>query len=218
MRRYSCSDEILLLLFATSNTPMSAQHTCHLQNSHSINLINIAFFKLCVQLPHCRIYTHNSIEIVTLCIQSGPCMGRIECSQYWQICNTCMPTWMVRLMHNKSRNPGSSRLAGNFITRNTGLEIQTMPWYLKSEVTCKVLGRIADRHSHAKLADLQLLLDHVTQQIWSKQEKYHARIPPAVTITTAIRSSLSNNNHGHQPPCQVDRACASLNIVYGSME
>ncbi|MDD2734060.1 MAG: hypothetical protein PHF56_08960 [Desulfuromonadaceae bacterium] len=49
-----------------------------------------------------------------------------------------------------------------------------MPWYMKPDKTCKILRRIAARHPHAKLGDLQLVLDHVTQQIWRKQEKFHA--------------------------------------------
>jgi hypothetical protein len=80
-----------------------------------------------------------------------------------------------------------------------------MPWYLQSEVTCKVLNRIAGRHSHAKLTDLQLLLDHVTQQIWSKQKKYHERIPPAVAVAIAPRSSLSKIAMGTRSPAKLTK-------------
>jgi hypothetical protein len=53
-----------------------------------------------------------------------------------------------------------------------------MPWYMNPTSTCKVLNRIADRHRRATLRDLQLVLDHATQQIWNKREHYHEKKHP----------------------------------------
>ncbi|MDD2850547.1 MAG: hypothetical protein PHY09_01425 [Desulfuromonadaceae bacterium] len=49
-----------------------------------------------------------------------------------------------------------------------------MPWYMNPDATRKVLNRIANRHSCAKLQDLQLVLDTATQKIWSKQEYFNS--------------------------------------------
>ncbi len=48
-----------------------------------------------------------------------------------------------------------------------------MPWYMNPEITCKVMHRIAARHASAQLRDLQFVLDHTTEKIWNKQERYH---------------------------------------------
>lgn len=47
-----------------------------------------------------------------------------------------------------------------------------MPWYMNPVITCKVLNRLANRHSRDPLQDLNALLDHATQLLWSKQENY----------------------------------------------
>jgi len=46
---------------------------------------------------------------------------------------------------------------------------------MNPEKTCKVLHRIAARHASAQLRELQYVLDHTTQIIWSKQERYSRR-------------------------------------------
>jgi hypothetical protein len=49
-------------------------------------------------------------------------------------------------------------------------------------ITCKVLNRLANRHSRESLRELNTLLDHATQLLWRKQENFlgdrrHARYP-----------------------------------------
>jgi len=51
-----------------------------------------------------------------------------------------------------------------------------MPWYMNPSSTCKVLNRIANRHTRAELRELRQVLDHVTEKIWAKQECYHAKV------------------------------------------
>lgn len=48
-----------------------------------------------------------------------------------------------------------------------------MPWYTNPDTTCKVLNRLANRYEHQTLAGLKSLLDHATQLIWVKQERYY---------------------------------------------
>jgi hypothetical protein len=48
-----------------------------------------------------------------------------------------------------------------------------MPWYINPAITCKVLNRIANRHSHANLNDLRTAMDIATELIWNKQEHYY---------------------------------------------
>jgi hypothetical protein len=50
-----------------------------------------------------------------------------------------------------------------------------MPWYTNPVITCKVLNRIANRHSCANLHDLKTTLDYATQLLWRKQEHYYTR-------------------------------------------
>jgi hypothetical protein len=45
-----------------------------------------------------------------------------------------------------------------------------MPWFMNPAITCKVLNRLANRHSRESLRDLNALLDHATQLLWRKQE------------------------------------------------
>lgn len=47
-----------------------------------------------------------------------------------------------------------------------------MPWYMNPAITCRVLNRIAKRHSHDSLQELGSLLDCTTQTLWSKQERF----------------------------------------------
>jgi hypothetical protein len=39
-------------------------------------------------------------------------------------------------------------------------------------ITCKVLNRLANRHSRESLRELNALLDHATQLLWRKQESF----------------------------------------------
>jgi|GEM_PF-1953092 len=50
-----------------------------------------------------------------------------------------------------------------------------MPWYMSPTTTCKVLNRIANRHQRAPLRDLTTLLNHATEKLWSKQERYYEK-------------------------------------------
>jgi hypothetical protein len=52
-----------------------------------------------------------------------------------------------------------------------------MPWYTNPVITRKVLHRIADRHAHASLQELNTTLDKATQSIWNKQNQYHSIKP-----------------------------------------
>jgi hypothetical protein len=48
-----------------------------------------------------------------------------------------------------------------------------MPWYTNPIVTCKVLGKIANRYEYTTLQDLKFVLDSVVDLIQKKQERYH---------------------------------------------
>lgn len=57
-----------------------------------------------------------------------------------------------------------------------------MPWYMNPVITCKVLNRLANRHSRDPLRELNSLLDDATQLLWRKQEHFlavnrHLRFP-----------------------------------------
>ena len=67
-----------------------------------------------------------------------------------------------------------------------------MPWYMSPVTTCKVLNRIANRHHNAPLRDLTTLLDHATERIWSKQERYYERARTPFQSNTAVK-------HAHTP-------------------
>lgn len=47
-----------------------------------------------------------------------------------------------------------------------------MPWYMNPVITCKVLNRLANRHSRRSLGELNSLLDQATQLLWRKQEDF----------------------------------------------
>ena len=49
-----------------------------------------------------------------------------------------------------------------------------MPWYMKPTNTCKVLHRIARRHSYLSLQELNITMDRVTQMLWNKQRTYQS--------------------------------------------
>jgi len=50
-----------------------------------------------------------------------------------------------------------------------------MPWYMNPIRTCKVLNRIANRHRHVPLRDLNSVLDQATEKLWNKQECYYSK-------------------------------------------
>lgn len=60
-----------------------------------------------------------------------------------------------------------------------------MPWYINPVITCNVLNRIANRHPRTTLQDLNKTLEHATQLLWSKQERYYKN-----------RQTYTNNNQG----------------------
>lgn len=57
-----------------------------------------------------------------------------------------------------------------------GKGVYYMPWYMNPVITCKVLNRIASRHSHDSLQELGMLLDYTTQTLWNKQERFLEKI------------------------------------------
>jgi hypothetical protein len=65
-------------------------------------------------------------------------------------------------------------------------EVRHMPWYTNPVITCKVLNRIANRHSRANLHDLKNTLDNATQLLWSKQEQYYNSRSSDVTGATGF--------------------------------
>lgn len=48
-----------------------------------------------------------------------------------------------------------------------------MPWYTNSDITCKVLHKIADQNKGTGLQDLKSVLDNAAALIWKKQEHYN---------------------------------------------
>lgn len=48
-----------------------------------------------------------------------------------------------------------------------------MPWYINHVLTCKVLNKIANRYDRSALQELKSVLDHATELIWRKQERYY---------------------------------------------
>jgi hypothetical protein len=61
--------------------------------------------------------------------------------------------------------------AGPFI--HIRKEMIKMPWYTNPIVTCKVLGRIANRYEYTTLQDLKYVLDNAVDLIQKKLERYH---------------------------------------------
>ena len=59
-------------------------------------------------------------------------------------------------------------------TRNWTSGVMKMPWYMKPTNTCKVLHRIARRHSYLSLQELNITMDRVTQMLWNKQRTYQS--------------------------------------------
>lgn len=51
-----------------------------------------------------------------------------------------------------------------------------MPWYTNPFITRKVLHRIASRHVHVSLQELNSILDKAAQTLWDKQRQYHSSI------------------------------------------
>ena len=52
-------------------------------------------------------------------------------------------------------------------------EMRTMPWYINSVTTCKVLHKIADQNKGKELQDLKSVLDNAAALIWQKQKHYN---------------------------------------------
>lgn len=63
-----------------------------------------------------------------------------------------------------------------------------MPWYMCSNITSKVMNKIANRYQDASLQDLGKALDSATQLLWHKQEQYLQHKPTPDELEKMQRS------------------------------
>ena len=87
------------------------------------------------------------------------------------------------------------------IKRDISKETMKMPWYMNPVKTCKVLNRIANRHKHAPIRDLNTLLDHATQRLWTKQEHYYEKRSFPRQVYTAGATTERGDGSIHQAGC-----------------